>query len=184
MNSEIEHRKSLEEKYADARKSLEHFRETAKEHRDQELRQHEQQVQYLQSELRGANLKLTEQQIKFADLNQEMARVTNDLGAAKRDLRQAENKLKDFEHTRGLLASAEQRRSELEQRLGIAEREKEQLATDYRSMSSQNYEWSVRNQDLQLKLAASEARLEAQNFVVTQFREQVAGFFQREPKSS
>lgn len=43
LDSEIEHRKSLEEKYADARKSLEHFRETAKEHRDQELRQHRQQ---------------------------------------------------------------------------------------------------------------------------------------------
>lgn len=184
LDSEIEHRKSLEEKYADARKSLEHFRETAKEHRDQELRQHEQQVQYLQSELRSANLKLTEQQHKFADLNQEMARVTNDLGSAKRELRRAESKLKDLEPTQDLLLATTQQRDELERRLGIAEREKEQLATDNRSVVGQIQDLSVRNQALQLKLATSEARLEAQNLVVTEFREQVAGLFQQGPKTS
>lgn len=184
LNSEIEHRKSLEEKYADARKSLEHFRETAKEHRDQELRQHEQLVQYLQSELRGANLKLTEQQHKFADLNQEMARVTNDLGSAKRELRRAESKLKNLEPTQDLLLATTQQRDELERRLGIAEREKELLATDNRSVIGQIQDLSVRNQDLQLKLVTSEARLEAQNLVVTEFREQVAGLFQQGPKTT
>ena len=40
LDSEIRHREALEAKYADARRALEHFREAAREQRDQEVRQH------------------------------------------------------------------------------------------------------------------------------------------------
>lgn len=104
------------------------------------------------------------------------------LGSAKRELRRAESKLKDLEPTQDLLLATTQQRDELERRLGIAERE-EQLATDNRSVVGQIQDLSVRNQAL-VKLATSEARLEAQNLVVTEFREQVAGLFQQGPKTS
>ena len=46
------HRWSLEEKHAHARDSLEHYRQSVKEQRDQDQRRHEQQTQQLQAELR------------------------------------------------------------------------------------------------------------------------------------
>ena len=46
------HRRSLEEKHAHARDSLEHYRQSVKEQRDQDQRRHEQQIQQLQAELR------------------------------------------------------------------------------------------------------------------------------------
>ncbi len=52
-------RRSLEQKHQHAYEALEHFRQAAKEQRDQENRQHEQQVQYLQSELKALNHNLS-----------------------------------------------------------------------------------------------------------------------------
>lgn len=46
LEAEVQHRTSLEAKYADARSSLEHFREAAKEQREREARQHANQVQF------------------------------------------------------------------------------------------------------------------------------------------
>jgi predicted nucleic acid-binding Zn-ribbon protein len=46
------HRLSLEEKHQHARDALEHFRSAAKEQREQDQRQSEQQIQFLQGELR------------------------------------------------------------------------------------------------------------------------------------
>ena len=48
------HRQSLEDKHRHARETLEHFRAAAKEQREQEQRQAEQQVQFLRGELRAA----------------------------------------------------------------------------------------------------------------------------------
>jgi chromosome segregation ATPase len=48
LAAEEEHRQSLEEKHQNSREALAHFRQSVKEQRDQELRQHEQQVAYLQ----------------------------------------------------------------------------------------------------------------------------------------
>jgi hypothetical protein len=48
------HRVSLEEKHQHAREALEHFRTAAKEQREQDQRQFEQQIQFLQGELRAA----------------------------------------------------------------------------------------------------------------------------------
>lgn len=45
------HRQSLEEKHTHARNSLEHYRQSVKEQRDQDLRRHEQQLQQVQAEL-------------------------------------------------------------------------------------------------------------------------------------
>ncbi|MGK5047854.1 DNA-binding protein [Janthinobacterium sp. GB4P2] len=47
-----QHRASLEDKHAHARSALEHYRQSAKEQRDQEQRRHEQQLQQVQAELR------------------------------------------------------------------------------------------------------------------------------------
>ena len=54
LAKEEAHRVSLEEKHQHAREALTHFRTAAKEQRDQDQRQFEQQIQFLQGELRNA----------------------------------------------------------------------------------------------------------------------------------
>ena len=54
LAKEETHRISLEEKHQHAREALEHFRAAAKEQREQDQRQFEQQIQFLQGELRSA----------------------------------------------------------------------------------------------------------------------------------
>jgi predicted RNase H-like nuclease (RuvC/YqgF family) len=54
LAKEEAHRVSLEEKHQHAREALEHFRTAAKEQREQDQRQFEQQIQFLQGELRNA----------------------------------------------------------------------------------------------------------------------------------
>jgi chromosome segregation ATPase len=80
------HQASLEEKHRHARDSLEHFRTSSKEQREQENRRHDQQVQGLQAELRQAQLAATIKQEELTRLNKEAAALATELGASKQAL--------------------------------------------------------------------------------------------------
>ena len=84
LTKEETHRLSLEEKHQHAREALEHFRTAAKEQREQDQRQSEQQIQFLQGELRSlrsAKEQLAVAEVKnqqlLAQLAQANARVTD-----------------------------------------------------------------------------------------------------------
>jgi len=76
LQSEEQHRQSLEEKHTHAREALEHFRAAAKDQREQEQRQHEQQVQYLQNEVKTLRDLLAQKQHETTLINLESARLT------------------------------------------------------------------------------------------------------------
>lgn len=78
------HRRSLEEKHAHARDSLEHYRQSVKEQRDQDQRRHEQQTQQLQAELRQQAVVLKQEEA--TRLNQEGAKLVAELSHAKQAL--------------------------------------------------------------------------------------------------
>lgn len=80
------HRRSLEEKHTHAREALEHFRQAAKEQRDQEQRRHEHQMQQLQVEIRELRGQLVGKQEEIARLNQDGARLVGDLRHARQAL--------------------------------------------------------------------------------------------------
>ncbi|MBC3871930.1 DNA-binding protein [Undibacterium oligocarboniphilum] len=80
------HRLSLEEKHQHARDALEHYRESAKDQRDQDIRRHEQQVQQLQAELRQLQQGLVVKQNEVTRLNQEGARLVADVSLAQKVL--------------------------------------------------------------------------------------------------
>ena len=80
------HQASLEEKHRHARDSLEHYRTSSKEQREQENRRHEQQVQGLQAELRQAQLAASSKQEELTRLNKEAAALATELGASKQAL--------------------------------------------------------------------------------------------------
>lgn len=102
LDAEIAFRNSIETKYADSRRALEHFREAAKEQRETETRKHESQVQFFQQEIRTLQRSLADVQAKFVSANEEMVRMTSELAAARREVAQLEG-------TKGQLASSEER---------------------------------------------------------------------------
>jgi hypothetical protein len=80
------HQASLEEKHRHARDSLEHYRTSSKEQREQENRRHEHQVQGLQTELRQAQLAASIKQEESTRLNKEAAALATELGSNKQAL--------------------------------------------------------------------------------------------------
>lgn len=85
---------------------MEHFREAAKEQRDREARQHENQVQFLQQEIHGLKQAITEHQARYVHANQDLARLTSELGAARREASQLEKVRRDLDAAREKLAAA------------------------------------------------------------------------------
>lgn len=81
------HAQSLEEKHSQARQSLEHFRQSAKEQREAEARRHEHQVQTLQVELRQANELVMAKNHEVLQLNRDNARLTELQGHSESALR-------------------------------------------------------------------------------------------------
>lgn len=84
------HAASLEDKHAQAREALEHFRTSAKEQRDQEHRRHEAQVQALQAEARLAAEALSGKNHELLTLNRDAARLTEQVSALKKEAQQAQ----------------------------------------------------------------------------------------------
>ncbi len=79
LGKEEAHRLSLEEKHRHAREALDHFRAAAKEQRDQDQRQFEQQIQFLQSELKTAKDALNTKQQELIRSHEDNARLSSEL---------------------------------------------------------------------------------------------------------
>lgn len=77
--------RSLEEKHIHARDTLEHYRQSVKEQRDQDQRRHEQQVQQLQAEIRQLNQTLSLKQTDITQLNRDNARLVAEHSESERD---------------------------------------------------------------------------------------------------
>lgn len=174
LEAEGRNRQSLEEKFQDARKALEHFREASKEQLVQERRQHEQQVQFLQSELRTANLAVTDQQHKVAEANQELARLSSELAHLKQELHLSSKRDRELISTKKLLADADARLKELELSVATAEAGRKQLLDDCRISKERADSLGARTNELELLLATTQARSDAQAQLVEQFNNQVS----------
>jgi len=82
---------SLEDKHRHARESLEHFRAAAQTQREQEQRQHADQLQHLRAEVRELQQTLSVKQQDLTTLNRDNARLVAELN----DLQRAHRELKD-----------------------------------------------------------------------------------------
>ncbi len=81
-----QHRLSLEDKHQHARAALDHYRSASKEQREQDQRQHEQQLQTVQAELRQLRQELIVKQTEITRVNQEGVRLVADLSHARQAL--------------------------------------------------------------------------------------------------
>lgn len=170
LEAEVQHRTSIDAKYADARSSLEHFREAAKEQREREARQHENQVQFLQQEIHQLKQSVTEHHGKFVQANQELARLTSELGAARRELAQAEKLQGQLTAAREALGKA---RAECDALTRDAQRDRqraEQAAAELEQANARLEQLQGKVGALEKQLAAAQARHNSTEQVAAQIR--------------
>lgn len=171
LESEIQHRSSIEAKYADARGSLEHFRDASKEQREREARQHENQVQFLQQEIHGLKQSVVEHQTKFVQANQELARLTSELGAARRELAQLEKVRGQLAAVSEKLATAQAERDTARQETEHSRSRASELSAELDRKGAQVRELQQRVRELERQLATMEARHESAEQVSAQIRD-------------
>jgi chromosome segregation ATPase len=164
------HRQSLEEKHQHAREALEHYRQSVKEQRDQDQRRHEQQIQQLQAELRQSQQSIVVKQEEVTRLNQDGARLVADLSHAKKALYDEQSHRQQLEHKLQATQATEQRCTALESQLAdkIAQIHALQEQRDVMAANAEKLSGQVH--DLQLALAAANAKLETQQGIVTELR--------------
>ncbi len=172
LASEERHRQSLEEKHLHAREALEHFRTSAKEQREQEQRQHDQQVQYLKSELRKVTDTLTGKQQDLMKAQQEGVRLIGDLSRVQAELHQAQEELRKLRPLKDALAFEQRRTEELGQKLVAQDATNQALQASHIETQTKIAALLEKNHRLELDLAAADASVTAQELVV-------AGMLQR-----
>lgn len=117
LAKEDAHRVSLEEKHQHAREALEHFRTAAKEQREQDQRQFEQQIQFLQGELRTAKDTVNTKQQELICSHEDNARLSSELTHARSELHRQEGEVRSLRSVKEQLAVAEVKSLQLSEQL-------------------------------------------------------------------
>ena len=120
LAKEETHRLSLEEKHQHAREALEHFRAAAKEQREQDQRQSEQQIQFLQGELRSAKDTVNTKQQELIRSHEDNARLSSELTHAHSELHRQEGEVRSLRSAKEQLAVAEVKNQQLLEQLAQA----------------------------------------------------------------
>lgn len=162
LQAEEEHRRSLEGKHASAREALEHFRVAAKEQREQEQRQHEQQVQYLQSEVKTLRELLNQKLNEAAASSKENARLAAELSRSERSLHDAKGEIRNLNNANAKLAATRQQLEGTERRVIELEAKTNALEAQNSDLEAGRAENQARILQLQLDLAAAKSAAEVQ----------------------
>jgi chromosome segregation ATPase len=165
-----QHRKSLEDKHTHARNALEHFRQSAKEQRDQDQRRHEQQIQQLQAEIRQQQLVLGAKQDDVTRLNQEGARLVSELAHAKQSLFEQLTQGRKLEQKVEQLQSIQQHANDVERQLVSKNAEAQLLAEQLEKVNLQLTPARARIHTLELQLAEALAKAQANAQIGDQLR--------------
>lgn len=161
LATEATHRQSLEEKHLHAREALEHFRLAAKEQREQEQRQFEQQIQFLQSEIRSTKESLNGKQQELIHSHTANAKLSSELAHARRELHRLEGEARLVQPAREQLASVEQRNQQLSGQLARAMEQSASLVQENQDIASKLQKAQVTVRELETGLVAANARLGA-----------------------
>lgn len=157
LKAEEAYRASLEEKHQHAWEALEHFRQAAKEQR--ELRQREQQVQYLQSELATVGEALAAKQLEVKHAYQEEIDVLAELRMTRSEVRQHEERLRELKSLPEDLAAQTQALGELRAKRKVDHGRVEEMQARARELEQRNLE-------RERMLAATKAVSQAQEHMV------------------
>jgi len=164
------HLKSIEAKYAHAQEALTHFRQAAKEQRDQELRRHEHEQQGLHVELRRAQEALAAKVQDVLQLNRDNERLTGRVGQLETGLRAAEFEVRQQRQQLDKHAELEPQHRELSARWELLMREHAALGEKFNEQQRLANAQSTRRVETELLLARTQARLEAIEHTVERLR--------------
>ncbi|KAB8037178.1 DNA-binding protein [Janthinobacterium aquaticum] len=168
------HRRSLEEKHAHARDSLEHYRQSVKEQRDQDQRRHEQQTQQLQAELRQQQQAVVLKQEEATRLNQEGAKLVAELSHAKQALYEQQALGRRQDQKIEQLHAGQLHAGDLERQLAAKVTENDVLLGQVAALGKEMGGLKTRLRELELSLAQANARAEASQG----FSEELRGYLQ------
>lgn len=172
------HRQSIEEKHQHARDALEHYRQSVKEQRDQDQRRHEQQVQQVQAEMRQLQQSLIVKQEDLTRINQEAARLVADLSHAQKMLYDQQTAGRQLEQKLETQQSVQQRSNMLEVQMAEQAAHSQMMKEQLSQEVAKSDRLSRDSRDLELALAATQAKLEAQDGMMADLRnylDQVGG---------
>ncbi|CAN7400933.1 DNA-binding protein [Massilia sp. LjRoot122] len=149
------HQKSLEQKHAQAREALEHFRTAVKDQREQEGRRHEQQVQSVQAELRQANQSTALKLEQLTQLNKEAAALAAELAAGKQALYQEKESIRALRRRIEQLESVESRAAALEAQHNDVRARKQEIEAELAKANEACSELRRQNAALESELAST-----------------------------
>lgn len=150
---------SLEEKHAHARHALDHYRDSVKEQREQDRRQHGSQLQQLQSEALQLRQTLSVKQTEATELNKDNARLVAELRHAQQLVQQLRT---DFAASDQERQSSAALLTSMEEAKIRDQGEIQALHEANASLSSANQALEEDNRSLHLRVAKLEARIETQ----------------------
>ncbi len=165
-----QHRKSLEEKHIHARDALEHYRQSVKDQREQDLRRHEEQVQQVQAELRRQQLAVGAKQDEVTKLNQEGARLIAELAHTKQSLYEQLTNGRKLEQKIEQLQMLRQNTGDIERQLASKIAEVELLGEQQNAVRAELASALARSRELELELAQTNAKAAAQEQIGDQLR--------------
>ncbi len=157
LAKEETHRLSLEEKHQHAREALEHFRTAAKEQREQDQRQFEQQIQFLQGELRSAKDTVNTKQQELIRSHEDNARLSSELTHARSELHRQEGELRSLRSAKEQLAIAEVKNQHLSEQLAQTNERVTDLDKENQANVGKLQETMATGQRLESELMAAKA---------------------------
>jgi len=159
---------SLEEKFKHAQQSLDHYRESVKEQRQQDLRRFDHQIQSLQAEARQLQQTIIVKQDKLNELSLEKNKLTTELSISNQNNKRCENSLDNLgkqleqvkQHEASLL-------SELQTHQGTIQKKEIQL----NELAQEKTDLFKQNKELQSSLVASQTKFETQQSMLSQLQD-------------
>lgn len=160
---------SLEEKHIHSREALEHYRQSVKEQRDQDIRQHQQQLQLLQVEIRRLGESISVKQTDITQLNKDNARFVTELTTVRRNANDMESKAlsngRELEELRVEIAA-------LKGSLTNAKSEEERLLSELDDTAKKLEEVTALNNSLTIERAKLESETEVKSEMLDKLLEE------------
>lgn len=170
---------SLEEKFKHAQQSLDHYRESVKEQRQQDLRRFDHQIQSLQAEARQLQQTIIVKQDKLNELSLEKNKLTTELSISNQNNKRCENSLdnvgKQLEQVKQHEASL---LSELQTHQGTIQK----LEIQLNELAQEKTDLFKQNKELQSSLVASQTKFETQQSMLSQLQDLLVQIGKNEQK--
>ena len=172
LNESLEQNKeylsNLEEKFKHSQQSLDHYRESVKEQRQQDLRRFDHQVQLLQAETRQLQQTIVVKQDKLNELSLENTKLATELSISNKSNKRFENSLdnasKQLEQIKQHEASL---LSELQNYQGTIQK----IEIELNEVAQEKTNLIKQNKELQSNLVANQTKFETQQNMLSQLQD-------------